>query len=206
MERLAMSKQNPFGTPIDRPELDALLDKVPKVQTDTEAAYDRGLREGAEKMRGECLAVAKGWDFGELIARDIAALPSLAREDGKMTDIVNAYFKQFYPHLREPCKFEFCRVLDGWRHKDLSVAFIFPRMRCADGFSMSVQGHYGAYSRPRSDFADKYTHVEIGFPSEPEDLLIPYCEDISNPTGTVYGYVPIEVVLQVIAKHGGMVE
>ena len=39
-----------------------------------------------------------------------------------------------------------------------------------------------------------------------EPLLMPYCEDPDDPTETVYGYVPSQVVTTVIAKHGGMVE
>ncbi|MED5369001.1 MAG: hypothetical protein VX978_05860 [Pseudomonadota bacterium] len=33
-----------------------------------------------------------------------------------------------------------------------------------------------------------------------------WCEDKEDPTGTVYGYVPTQVVVNVIAKHGGVVE
>ena len=48
--------------------------------------------------------------------------------------------------------------------------------------------------------------VEVGFPSEEEPLLMDYCEDKSEPTHTVYAYVPVQVVTNVIAKHGGIVE
>jgi hypothetical protein len=34
-----------------------------------------------------------------------------------------------------------------------------------------------------------------------EPLLMPYAEDESDPTGTVYCYVPREVVEAVVAKH-----
>ena len=77
---------------------------------------------------------------------------------------------------------------------------------CADGFSMSVQGHQGGYCSPRIDGADRYESVEVGFPSEEEPLLMPYCEDPTDPTGTVYAYVPSHTVTTVIAKHGGMVD
>jgi aspartate/methionine/tyrosine aminotransferase len=30
-----------------------------------------------------------------------------------------------------------------------------------------------------------------------------YAESPSNPTGTVYGWVPVEVISEVIAKRGG---
>jgi len=77
---------------------------------------------------------------------------------------------------------------------------------CADGFNMSVQAHDGAYCEPRLDAQRKYTLVEIGFPSKEEPLIMPWCEDESKPTETVYGYVPVDVVTNVIVKHGGMVE
>lgn len=31
-----------------------------------------------------------------------------------------------------------------------------------------------------------------------------YCENPENPTDTVYGYVPIEVIEEIITKHGGI--
>ena len=77
---------------------------------------------------------------------------------------------------------------------------------CADGFMMSVQANDGAYCSPRINNATSYDEVEVGFPSEREPLLMDWCDDPQDPTGTVYGYVPIQVVTNVIAKHGGMVE
>jgi hypothetical protein len=77
---------------------------------------------------------------------------------------------------------------------------------CADGFKMSVQAHYGAYCNPKMDGAESYDEVEVGFPSSAEPLLMEWCEDPEDPTGTVYAYVPSQVVVNVIAKHGGMVE
>ena len=77
---------------------------------------------------------------------------------------------------------------------------------CADGFKMSVQAHVGAYCSPRTNDANNYSEVEIGFPTAKEPLLMEYCEEPEDPTGAVYGYVPSQVVVNVIAKHGGMVE
>jgi len=77
---------------------------------------------------------------------------------------------------------------------------------CADGFSMSVQAHDGAYCEPRLDAQRKYTLVEVGFPSAEEELIMPWAEDRNQPTETVYGYVPVDVVTNVIVKHGGIVE
>ena len=77
---------------------------------------------------------------------------------------------------------------------------------CADGFSMSVQASETAYCTPRKTGAARYYEVEVGFPSSREDLLMQYAEDRGNPTETVYGYVPTNIVSLVIAKHGGIVE
>ena len=45
---------------------------------------------------------------------------------------------------------------------------------CADGFRMSVQGHNSAYCAPRIDDAERYTQVEIGYPSDVEELIMPW--------------------------------
>jgi hypothetical protein len=80
----------------------------------------------------------------------------------------------------------------------------YDKIICKDGFSMSVQAGYGLYSSPRLD-STIYTEVEVGFPNKIEPLLMPYCEDSTIPSKTVYGYVPVEVVTTVIVKHGGIV-
>ena len=77
---------------------------------------------------------------------------------------------------------------------------------CADGFTMSVQAHAGAYCIPRISGAPVYREVEVGFPSVREDLLMDYAEEPDKPTQTVYGYVPVQVVTNVLAKHGGIVD
>jgi len=82
-----------------------------------------------------------------------------------------------------------------------------PRIECLDGFSMSVQaGKYSNYARPRTENAPHYTHVEVGFPSRVEPLLLDYQEHTDNgPMDCCYREVPIEVVLQVTKKHGGII-
>ena len=83
---------------------------------------------------------------------------------------------------------------------------------CADGFTMSVQASENHYCSPRANGAEViYGRVEIGFPSEREPEFDEYVEDLSqdgkdiNWTGSVYGWVPSDIVALVIAKHGGMV-
>ena len=126
-----------------------------------------------------------------------------------MSDLINAYFKNFYPpaDLLRDAKRQFTTMLGGMERVEIEgYNNIFPRMECADGFSVSVQGHYGAYSSPRDDFADRYSSVELGYPSTHEPLLDKYQDGIGDPTDAVYGYVPIELVEQIIAKHGGLKE
>lgn len=78
-----------------------------------------------------------------------------------------------------------------------------PKIVCADGFKMSVQGNEMAYSIPKKT-GTEFKAMEIGFPSEPEELLLEFAEDPSNPTGTVYGYIALDLIEAVVAKHGGI--
>lgn len=116
----------------------------------------------------------------------------------------------------------------GNRNYDDNFRFQNPklgnRIRCRDGFSLSVIAGAGTYSRPRpalldlgdtpnfmydvdADYRGPYTAVEVGFPSErPEPWAgcwETHCEDPNSPTDTVYGYVPVEMVRALIEAHGG---
>lgn len=105
------------------------------------------------------------------------------------------------------------------------------RITCADGFSMSVIAGGGAYSTPRPaicsrrvpgmcpgtrlpmlnqvecSYTGPFTEVEVGFPSQrPEpwaDLWRGYADGPGDPTETVYGYVPVQMVRDLIDLHGG---
>ena len=76
-------------------------------------------------------------------------------------------------------------------------------IECEDGFIMSVQACSRKYCSPRND-EGPYWAVEIGFPSRRESLLMDYAEDKTQPTQTVYGWVPVTVMWEVITKHGGI--
>lgn len=80
-----------------------------------------------------------------------------------------------------------------------------PRIKCKDGFTVSVQAGEYLYCRPRINGADEYERVELGFPSAEDELIIDYAEDPDDPTETVYCYVPIDIVVKLIEKHGGIV-
>ena len=90
------------------------------------------------------------------------------------------------------------RVVDKYGLTKLRKA-----IECADGFSMSVQASAEYRCTPRDDVGP-YSAVEIGFPSERVEALMKWAEDPNYPTGTIYGWVPVEVVDAVIAAHGGM--
>ena len=77
-------------------------------------------------------------------------------------------------------------------------------IKCADGFSMSVQASKGSYCSPRDD-SGPYDSVEVGFPSSYDYYLHQYAEDPEKPTDTVYGWVPADTVMMCIDAHGGMV-
>lgn len=82
-----------------------------------------------------------------------------------------------------------------------------PHIVCNDGFRMSVQAGDGLYSIPRENLEDgNYQAVEIGFPNAEESLIMEYADNPKDPTDTVYGWVPIEVVEKVLLKHGGIKE
>ena len=88
----------------------------------------------------------------------------------------------------------------------MSSRIMYERVVCKSGFSMSVQAHAGGYCSPRENSAERYAAVEVGFPSDREPMLMEFAEEPDHPTETVYGYVPVQIVTNVIVKHGGMVE
>lgn len=78
-----------------------------------------------------------------------------------------------------------------------------PAIRCEDGTTLSVQTSESHYCHPRDNYGPWFA-VEVGFPSRQLELLMPYIDGKdSEPTNTVYGYVPIEIVARVIAECGG---
>ena len=84
--------------------------------------------------------------------------------------------------------------------------WIHKRVQCVDGFNVSVQANKYAYCKPRHDSADFYTQVELGFPSHPMPSIDKYRDDCGDgdPLETVYGYVPVELVDEILDSHGGI--
>lgn len=80
-----------------------------------------------------------------------------------------------------------------------------PKVVCNDGFSISIQASEYHYCEPRQNRISNYKSVELGFPSAEEELISEYAEDDDdNLTNTVYGWVPVEIVDQLLQKHGGI--
>ena len=91
--------------------------------------------------------------------------------------------------------------------KHMLTSTRLPKIICSDGFEMSVQVGFSLYSTPKK-IAKRYTEVEIGFPSEHEQLIEEYAEgsfdEVPDYTDTVYPYVPVKIVDKVLKKHGGI--
>ena len=79
-----------------------------------------------------------------------------------------------------------------------------PQIKCADGFKLSVQASNMHYCNPRNSIGP-WSLVEVGFPSRKVTSFLPYIDGGKHtaPTKTVYGFVPIDLVVQAIADHGG---
>jgi hypothetical protein len=93
---------------------------------------------------------------------------------------------------------EFLKATSGRRFR--------PLLTCKDGFTMSVQASRTHYCEPKQDDLKEYTHVEIGRISKTESLLLMYAENGEYPTETIYAFVPVEEVEEIIKKHGGLVK
>lgn len=91
-------------------------------------------------------------------------------------------------------------VLESYPHDPIR------RILCADGFEMSVQASAHTYCSPREHMAWPYSSAEVGFPSEREEDLMPYAEDATDPVGTVYAYVPVVLINDIVERHGGLHE
>ena len=91
--------------------------------------------------------------------------------------------------------------------KHMMTSSRLPHIVCSDGFEMSVQVGYSLYSEPKK-VAKRYSKVEVGYPSDHEPLIEKWAEnlfeDMPDFTDTVYPYVPVKVVNQVLKKHGGI--
>ena len=79
---------------------------------------------------------------------------------------------------------------------------------CRDGFKMSVQASDACYYEPRANLADgNYSEWEVATKIADEAILLPFIEgEGGEETTNVYPYVPTEIILEVIEKHGGIAQ
>lgn len=94
--------------------------------------------------------------------------------------------------------------LQKYRKQRNGMQIVRPRVRCADGYTVSVQAGEMWYSEPRLD-AGWYSKVELGYPTAVDEELQDYAENKRDLRGTVYGFVPVKLVDEVLTKHGGIV-
>lgn len=76
-----------------------------------------------------------------------------------------------------------------------------PKLRCADGFTLSVQGSRGHYCSPRDD-VDQYTSVEVWCWSQATvpSKLKKHVQCKDEPLG----WVPVSDVNALVHQHGGL--
>ncbi len=75
---------------------------------------------------------------------------------------------------------------------------------CRDNFQMMVQAGRGRYCTPREDDAFPYSEMEVGWPTYIEASLRPYGEPCAAGAPYLFGYVPVEVILNIVKRHGGI--
>lgn len=82
---------------------------------------------------------------------------------------------------------------------------LVPKVKCKNGFSVSIQASAGHYCAPR-DNEGPWRKVELGYPSDRVETWLPYIDgdEDSDPTASVYAFVPIELVAEAIDAHGGL--
>lgn len=100
---------------------------------------------------------------------------------------------------------DYAPTIDELKENYSKHFFIIPKIFCKDGFRVSVQVHNGTYCASENgyrEFGLDWREVEWGYPSEP---LTDKKYNSEDPDGTsVGGYVPIEVMEELIEQHGGI--
>lgn len=116
----------------------------------------------------------------------------MSTEQTRAVDVVN----QFHRWLR---KDEIIR--DRLYRTPISPAV------CKDGFTISIQASEHTYCQPRVTDDVVYSAFECGFPSMDVPELREWKDGgpDADDKQSVYGYVPTEVIAQLLEKHGGLV-
>lgn len=85
--------------------------------------------------------------------------------------------------------------------------FFIPRIYCKDGFNISIQIHESNYAGSENGirtYGMDWKLVEWGFPSQEIDAKKYKAFDPDHTMDTVGGYVPIKLMEELIAEHGGL--
>lgn len=75
---------------------------------------------------------------------------------------------------------------------------------CSNGLTFSLQTTEMNYCSPRSDIGP-WSKVEIGFPNREVEKLMPFADDKNRPTETIYGWVPMNIIMEIITDNGGLI-
>lgn len=80
--------------------------------------------------------------------------------------------------------------------------YLFEELELNDGLSLSVQASDGHMCYPREAIKDKseYKEVEVYSHGVYVNELIHFCSE----TEFTYGYVPVELMEELVEKHGGI--
>ena len=94
-------------------------------------------------------------------------------------------------------------------YKGMKEPLFRPVVFCKDGFNVSIQASEFHYCTPR-EFTDKYSRVEIGYPSLRVPEFSKYIDNHDNyldnydHTNAIFPFVPVSVVEKVVKQHGGI--
>lgn len=94
--------------------------------------------------------------------------------------------------------------LRKYRMQRDGIQVVRPRVKCADGYTVSVQAGNRWNSEPQLD-TGWYSKVELGYPTAADEELRDYADEKRDLRKTVYGFVPVKLVDEVLTKHGGIV-
>tara|TARA_R100001594_G_scaffold10848_3_gene25297 strand:+ start:5814 stop:6347 length:534 start_codon:yes stop_codon:yes gene_type:complete len=121
------------------------------------------------------------------------------------------------PHSRNSEYMSRDEVIKKYRWLKAPIQDLRKKVVFNDGFSVSVQASASHSCDPKiNGLFTKYRYVEVGFPNEKEELLIPYADSPmiepelarrSSDKWTheqVYHYVPSVVIKSIVKKHKGI--
>jgi len=76
---------------------------------------------------------------------------------------------------------------------------------CKDGFIVSIQASEFSYCHPRRTADIDYCSFELGFPNMDVPELAEWKDGDGDDRQSVYGYVPVETIVALLEKHGGLI-